>query len=153
LRTLGHGKAGAAFLSEAGHPELARTLIAHPVTRFNDPDAAAWTTDAPIEERMVVYADKRATGRVVSLEQRFDRWQRKHPEYADQLDRAYATACRLETVLCETISIEPTEVERLRWVDDAMARAFANGSLPRPESGDGAVHSPAFAPPADPSAA
>ena len=152
LRDLGHGAAGAAWLTEAGHAELARTLIAHPVTRFNEPDAEAWLTDAPIEERIVVYADKRATQRVVSLEQRFDRWRRKHPEYRAKLDRAYAVAERLEDTLCTAIGIASTDVERLRWVDDAMTRAFAAG-VPdvRPaESIDGL---PVYGSPADPSAA
>jgi len=151
LRALGHGRAGAVWLSDAGHPELARTLIAHPVTRFNDADAQRWLTEAPIEERIVTYADKRATQRVVSLEQRFERWRRRHPEYRDELARAYATACRLELVLCTTIGLKPTEVERLRWVDDAMARAVASGALPAGRNAIDGV--PPLASPADPSAA
>ncbi len=82
-----------------------------------------------MEEHIVSYADKRATQRVVSLEQRFDRWRGKHPEYAEGLDRAFAMARRLEAELCTTIGIAPTGVERLRWVSDAMARAEAQGSL------------------------
>jgi putative nucleotidyltransferase with HDIG domain len=152
LRELGHGAAGAAWLSEQGHPELARTLIAHPVTRFTDADADLWVTDAPLEERIVSYADKRATQRVVSLEQRFERWRRKHPEYRQRLDRAYVVAQRLEEWLCQAIGIEATDVERLRWVDDAMARAFAAGVPDRrpAESVDGL---PLYGAPADPSAA
>jgi putative nucleotidyltransferase with HDIG domain len=152
LKELGHGAAGAAWLTQAGHPELARALIAHPVTRFTEPDAETWVTEAPIEERIVTYADKRATQRVVSLEQRFDRWRRDHPEYRAKLDLAYATALRLEHTLCTAIGIEATDVERLRWVDDAMSRAFAAG-VPdaRPlESVDGL---PVYGTPADPSAA
>jgi len=153
LRALGHGKAGAAWLSEAGHPELARTLVAHPVTRLTDADAAAWVSQGPLEERIVTYADKRGTQRVVSLEQRFDRWRRKHPEYRDKLDRAFAMACRLEVGLCDTIGIEVTDVERLRWVEDAVARATAKGSLPQPQS-DSDGHPGAADPvPADPTAA
>jgi putative nucleotidyltransferase with HDIG domain len=139
LKQLGHGDAGAAWLAQAGHPELARSLIAHPVTRFTEPDADDWVIEAPIEERIVTYADKRATQRVVSLEQRFERWRRKHPEYRTKLDRAYVTAQRLEQTLCTAIGIEPTDVERLRWVDDAMSRALAAGmpdTRPR-ESVDG----------------
>ena len=129
LRELGHGWAGAAWLSEAGHPELARSVSAHPVMRLTDPGAEAWLDSAPIEERIVTYADKRATQRVVSLEARFARWQRRHPEYRDRLDEALGVARRLETSLCATIGIRPTDVERLRWVEDALARAEAAGSL------------------------
>ena len=152
LRELGHGAAGAAWLTDAGHPELARTLIAHPVTRFAEPDAQAWVTDAPLEERIVTYADKRATQRVVSLEQRFDRWQRKHPEYGDQLALAYDVAVRLEAVLCTAIGIAPTDVERLRWVDEAMSRAFAAG-VPDQRPARSVDGLPIFGTPADPSAA
>ena len=152
LKALGHGEAGAAWLTAAGHPELARSLIAHPVTRFTDADAETWVTDAPIEERIVAYADKRATQRVVSLAQRFDRWRSKHPEYRAKLDRAYAVARRLEDELCTAIGIAPTDVGRLRWVDDAVSRAFGDkvpAELPR-ESVDGL---PVLGSPADPSAA
>lgn len=152
LRELGHGAAGAAWLSEHGHAELARTLIAHPVTRLTEPDAETWVSDAPIEERIVAYADKRATQRVVSLEQRFDRWCRKHPEYRERLRCAFGVAQRLEDGLCTAIGIQATDVERLRWVDDAMSRAFAAGVPDRrpAESVDGL---PVFDAPADPSAA
>ena len=152
LKELGHGPAGAAWLTEAGHPELARTLIAHPVTRFTDPEAETWVSDAPIEERIVTYADKRATQRVVSLEQRFDRWRRKHPEYRERLDRAYAVGQRLEDTLCAAIGIEATDVERLRWVDDAMSRAFAAG-VPDQRPAESVDGLPVFEAPADPSAA
>lgn len=163
LRALGHGKAGAAWLSEAGHAELARALVAHPVMRLNAPDVDTWLSDAPIEERIVAYADKRATQRVVSLEQRFERWQRKHPDYAVRLDHALGMARRLEAELCAVIGVRADEIERLRWVDDAMARARNNGLLPAhpsraavdamPDSAAGDDAVPAAVTPADPTAA
>jgi len=151
LKTLGHGDAGAAWLSEAGHPELARAIIAHPVTRLAEPGAEAWACHGAIEERIVTYADKRATQRVVSLEQRFDRWRTRHPEYATQLGRAYRVGQRLESELCRTIGLEPTQVERLRWVEDAVTRAAAAGAIEPPAAGDVAL--PSMPAPADPSAA
>jgi hypothetical protein len=126
---LGHGAAGAAWLSEAGHPELARTVAAHPVLRLSDPGAADWVARAPLEERIVSYADKRATQRLVSLEQRFARWRRKHVEYADRLSASQAMAELLESTLCEAIGIKPDDVARLPWVGDAMTRATASGRL------------------------
>lgn len=129
LRALGHGAAGAAWVSQAGHPELARAIEAHPVSRLAEADAVRWVKEAPIEERIVTYADKRATQRVVSLDQRFERWRRRHPEYAGGLARAHDVARQLEAGLCGAIGIAPTEVERLRWVDAAIARAEANGKL------------------------
>ena len=123
LRSLGHGRAGAAWLREAGHAELSRPVAAHPVMQLDEPGAAAWISDAALEDRIVCYADKRATQRVVSLEQRFGRWQRKHPEYADRLSETLLMARRLEAGLCATVGVRPEAVERLRWVDDAMSRA------------------------------
>jgi len=127
LKALGHGAAGAAWVTEAGHPELARTLMAHPVTRFADDDVETWLDQAPLEERIVTYADKRATQRVVSLDRRFERWRCRHPEYADKLERALLVARRLERDVCTAAGIEPCEVERRRWVDDALERALARG--------------------------
>jgi hypothetical protein len=99
------------------------------VLRLSDPGASAWVTRAPIEERIVSYADKRATQRLVSLEQRFARWRRKHAEYAERLAEAQVMAELLESSLCEAVGIDPDDVGRLHWVDDAMARAAASGRL------------------------
>ena len=153
LRSLGHGAAGAAWLREAGHPELARTLQAHPVMRLDDDTAGAWVSHGPIEERIVSYADKRATQRVVSLEQRFDRWRRRHPAFAERLDRAQSMARTLEAGVCEAAGIRPDEVERLRWVDEAIARARSNGHLPPLEVAEPGEAAAALASPLDPTAA
>jgi putative nucleotidyltransferase with HDIG domain len=153
LRALGHGAAGAAWLSEAGHAELARTVTAHPVMRLNRADIEIWLLEAPIEERIVAYADKRATQRVVSLDQRFERWQRKHPEYAQRLEHALLMARRLEAGICEAIGVRPNQIERLCWVEGAMARAQANGTLPVPRSREVDDSVPGHVVPADPTAA
>jgi hypothetical protein len=153
LRALGHGAAGAAWLSEAGHAELARTVTAHPVMRLNGAGIEAWLLEAPIEERIVAYADKRATQRVVSLDQRFERWQRKHPEYAARLEHALQIARRLEAGICEIIGVRPNQIERLCWVEGAMVRAQANGTLPVPRSSEVDDSVPGFVAPADPTAA
>jgi hypothetical protein len=97
--------------------------------QLTEPGAAEWIADAPLEERIVSYADKRATQRVVSLEKRFARWRRRHPEYVESIDEAFTMAQRLEASLCAAIGISPDEVERLRWVEDAIERARVNGRL------------------------
>ena len=129
LKALGHGRAGAAWLRDSGHAELARAVASHPVMHLDGPDAAAWVGDGPLEERIVAYADKRAMQRVVSLERRFARWQRRHPEHAEQLERTLLIARRLESTLCLAIGIRPDEVERLPWVDEAILHASANGAF------------------------
>lgn len=140
LRKLGHGAAGAEWLAAAGHPELSRAVAAHPVMRLNDPAAADWVANGPIEEHIVTYADKRATQRVVSLDQRFERWQRKHPEYSARLASARTVAIELETRLCAQLAITPGQVERLRWVDEALSRATEAGTIDSPEADGGAAH-------------
>jgi putative nucleotidyltransferase with HDIG domain len=145
VKALGHGRAGAEWLSQAGHAELARAVAGHPVMTLDAPDAAEWVEHGPLEERIVCYADKRATQRLISLDQRFERWRRRHPEYVEQLDRTLARARRLETRLCEQLAIRPDEVERVRWVEPARDRAEANGRLGRPEA-----VSPAARPPVRP---
>jgi hypothetical protein len=129
LKPLGHGLAGARWLSDAGHPELARAVAGHPVMCLGDDAAATWVVDGSLEERIVSYADKRATQRVVSMEHRFERWRRRHPERCEELDRAFVQARRLESALCDQIEMRPDEVVRLRWVEPALERAEANGRL------------------------
>jgi putative nucleotidyltransferase with HDIG domain len=128
-RTRGHGRAGAEWLTQAGHAELSKSVAGHPVMALDGPDVRAWVARGPLEERIVCYADKRATQRVVSLEQRFERWRRRHPEHLEQLERALVQARLLEAGLCEAVSVAPDAIERLRWVEQARDRAAANGRL------------------------
>jgi len=116
--------------------------------RLLEPGAPAWIDEGPLEERIVSYADKRAMQRVVSLEQRFARWQRKHPEYADRLAEALVMARHLERAVCEPVGIRPDEVARLPWVENALARAEVNGRLDAATaaSGDAATARPSGAP-------
>jgi putative nucleotidyltransferase with HDIG domain len=129
LVALGHGHAGAAYVSEADHPELARAIAVHPVVRLTDGNADEWVRTGPLLERLVTYADKRSTQRVVSLEKRFMRWHRKHPQHRERLEAAHAAARQLEHGICSELNIEPTDVERLRWVGDALERARKRGRL------------------------
>jgi hypothetical protein len=96
--------------------------------RLGDDDAEGWLSGAPLEEHIVSYADKRATERVVSLDQRFDRWYRAHPDKTAWLRLAHERARRLESSVCDEAGVAPTEVERLRWVDEARARAGPVGA-------------------------
>jgi hypothetical protein len=96
--------------------------------RLGEEDADAWIAAAPIEDRIVSYADKRGTQRVVSLDQRFERWHRAHPDKAAWLDLAHDRARRMEAALCEEIGVAPNAIERLRWVDEARDRADGAGA-------------------------
>ena len=131
---LRHGDGSAAWLTRAGHPELARAVANHPVTRLADAEAyRRWAAFATREERIVAYADKRATQRLVSLDARFARWRRRHPArvvdgqqtgWDDATYRAIrARAGRLEADVCRAARVAPEDVGRLRWTGRALATA------------------------------
>ena len=79
-RTLPHGDGSAAWLTRHGHPELARAVAGHPVTRLLDGERyTRWAAFASREERIVAYADKRAGQRLESMDARFASWRRRYP--------------------------------------------------------------------------
>lgn len=123
LKSLGHGEAGAAWLREQGHDELATAVANHPVTRLADDEHYfLWIRDATVEERVVSYADKRATQDVVSLDERFSRWVERHTDTAEirvARDRAQA----LEKDICAAAGINPDDVQRTPWAAVALGIA------------------------------
>jgi hypothetical protein len=134
LRALRHGDGSAAWLMRAGHPELARAVANHPVTRLADAEEyRRWAAFATREERIVAYADKRATQRIVSLDARFARWHRRHSGWDEATYRAIrARADRLEADVCRAAGIEPDEVRRLGWTGRALAAARVERGGPNP---------------------
>ncbi len=125
LRRLGHGHAGAAWLIEHERPELAPAVDNHPVMRLVTPEAERWLDRSTLEERIVAYADKRAAQRLGPIDARFRRWYAKHPQYKEGLDLARGHAAILERDVCDAADVDPADVRRLRWVDDAFAAATA----------------------------
>jgi hypothetical protein len=124
---LPHGDGSAAWLARNGHPELARAAAGHPVTRLVDGERyRRWAAFASREERVVAYADKRASQRVESMAARFASWQRRYPdgwsprEAHAVLDRAR----RLEAEVCRAAHVAPEEVRRLAWTGSALRAAF-----------------------------
>jgi hypothetical protein len=125
LRVLRHGEAGAAWLSEHGHGELAKAVAGHPATLLGDDERyPRWASEATVEERIVAYADKRAMQDLVSLEQRFAAWLERHPERAASLRLARSRAESLETQVCAAAGIAATDVQRLAWVEEALRAAL-----------------------------
>jgi putative nucleotidyltransferase with HDIG domain len=133
LRALPHGVGSAAWLTEAGHPELARAVASHPVTRLRDGDAfRRWAAFASREERIVAYADKRAGQRLESMDARFASWRRRYPPAASAHDGAWddptfvavrRRAERLEADVCRAAGVAPGEVRRLGWTGTALRTA------------------------------
>lgn len=124
LRALGHGYAGAQWLTDHGFAELAPSVAQHPVPRLGDDTAyAAFLEAATWEVRVIAYADKRAAQRLQPMGERFKRWKRRHPAFADQLKVARKRAALLEAEVCDAAGIKPDDVQRLRWVVAATDRA------------------------------
>jgi len=123
LRRLGHGHAGAAWLRDHDHAELAPAVDSHPVMRLTTPAAERWLQRSSLEERIVAYADKRAAQRLGPLDARFGRWFARHPEHADGLRVARGRAAELERDVCDAAGVDSDDVRRLRWVADAFRDA------------------------------
>jgi putative nucleotidyltransferase with HDIG domain len=134
-RALPHGDGSADWLTRQGHPELARAVAAHPVTRLLDGEAyKRWSSFASREERIVAYADKRAAQRLESMDARFVSWRQRYPRVSiaegqdagwedDALKAVRRRADRLEAEVCGAAGIEPSEVGQLRWTAAALKTA------------------------------
>lgn len=131
---LPHGEGSAAWLTRHGHPELARSVAGHPVTRLLDGDRfRRWAAFASREERIVAYADKRAGQRLQSMDARFASWRRRYPivdsdnvgwnDVALRAVRSHAE--RLELDVCRAAGVEPRDVRRLAWTGRALRAARA----------------------------
>ena len=134
-RELPHGDGSAAWLTRAGHGELARAVAGHPVTRLRDGERfRRWAAFASREERIVAYADKRAGQRLESMDARFASWRRRYPptrvqESTGAWDDATFTAVRaragrLEADVCRVAGVAPAEVRRLAWTGPALRAAM-----------------------------
>ncbi len=133
-RTLPHGDGSAAWLTRLGHPELARAVAGHPVTRLLDGERyTRWAAFASREERIVAYADKRAGQRLESMDARFASWRRRYPRIevdgravgwteAD-MRVVKARAHRLEADICRAAGVSPRDVRRLAWTGRALRTA------------------------------
>jgi putative nucleotidyltransferase with HDIG domain len=122
---LPHGEGSAAWLRARGMAELAPAVAAHPVTRLVDTGAGAWLESASIEELLVAYADKRAGGRLESLDARFAGWRRRYPGGRPAADDARVRSCAdvLEATVCGRAGIAPAAIRRLRWTGPALRAA------------------------------
>ena len=119
-RELGHGAAGAQWLTDHGHAELAAAVRGHPVNIIAGIDSyKEWIKTTTLESRLVAFADKRALQEVVSLRERFERWYERYPDSPLE-PIAHDRFRRLERELCALAGIKKADVKRLPWVDAAM---------------------------------
>ena len=123
LRVMGHSDAGAQYLRDIGHGELAEAVAGHPVTKLGDDQHyAIWSRSATAEDRVVAYADKRAKADLVPMQDRFGYWIEKHGD-TEMMRVAFERAEILEKDVCGAAGLAPADVERLRWADAALEDA------------------------------
>lgn len=136
---LRHGEGSAAWLEANGCPELAPVVRDHPVTRLAEPGHDGWWRTAPLEARIVAYADKRAAQHLSPMEARFARWRRKYPPGSavpvrrtggaawteEVFELSEERARLLEREVCAAAGARPDEVRRLRWSRRAICEARA----------------------------
>jgi hypothetical protein len=119
-RALGHGAGGAAWLRDRDMDELASAVASHPVWVLGKAESyESWAAATSLEARLVAYADKRAIQDLVSLHDRFERWNRRYPGNAME-PVAHKRARRLEREICAAAGISRDDVQRLPWVDKAL---------------------------------
>ena len=125
-------------------PELAALVRDHPVTRLADDADAVRLASAPLEARVVAYADKRAGQALESMDERFASWRHRYPSgpadpvpgTADGPPRGHgwdgetaalveARARDLERAVCAAAGVTPAEVRRLRWSRRALRESAA----------------------------
>ena len=127
-RALPHGDGSAAWLTRQGHPELARAVANHPVTRLIDGERyQRWAAFASREERIVAYADKRAGQRLEPMAARFASWRRRYPEgwSVEEARVVFERARRLVADVCRAAGVAPEDVRRLAWTGPALESARA----------------------------
>ncbi len=88
-----HAEASAEIVDREGLPEVARIVRRHILDSVIDP------ADAPCgwEEKIVFYADKIVTHKLVSVDDRFADLRQRRPDIRDLLDESYAPTKALET--------------------------------------------------------
>ena len=132
-KRLAHGDGSADWLTRRGHPELARAVANHPVTRLIVGERyRRWAAFATREERIVAYADKRAGQRLEPMAARFASWQRRYPDSwsATEFRTVFERARRLEADVCRAAGVSPEDVRRLPWTGRALRVAARRTGRP-----------------------
>ena len=113
-----HGQVAADRLVEMGHAELAAPVASHPVTCLLDDRCfpRGWPSV------IVSIADRHVAQAFLTIDERIDDMQQRHPEYVESLEAARRPAALLEAELCEAAGMEADAlVQRLRSAWDAGA--------------------------------
>jgi putative nucleotidyltransferase with HDIG domain len=106
-----HGIVGARRLEAAGYPELAMPVASHPITCLLDDDRfpIGWPSV------LVAMADRHVAQEFMTVDERLDDMQRRHPEHAAQIEAARRPCHALEGQVAEAIGVDVDSlVMRLR---------------------------------------
>ena len=106
-----HGLVGARRLEAAGYGELAMPIASHPVGCLLDDERfpIGWPSV------LVAVADRHVAQEFITIDERLDDMQRRHPEHAAQIEAARRPAHALEAQVAEAVELEVSDlVERLR---------------------------------------
>jgi len=106
-----HGVVGARRLEAAGYPELAMPVASHPIICLLDDDRfpIGWPSV------IVAVADRHVAQEFLTVDERLDDMQRRHPEHAEQIEAARRPAHALEAQVAEAVGLEVDDlVSRLR---------------------------------------
>jgi len=113
-----HGIAGARRLEAAGYDELAMPVASHPISCLLDDERfpRGWPSV------VVAVADRHVAQEFLTVDERVDDMQLRHPEHADEIEAARRPAHALETELAEVVGLSVDEVvARLRVAWEAGA--------------------------------
>jgi putative nucleotidyltransferase with HDIG domain len=107
-----HGIVGARRLTDLGYAELAMPVASHPISSLLDDDRfpIGWPSV------IVAVADRHVAQEFLTIDERLDDMQTRHPEYAGEIESARHAAHALEAQLAEAVGLE---------VDDLVARLRA----------------------------
>lgn len=106
-----HGIVGARRLEAAGFAELAMPVASHPLSCLLDDDRfpIGWPSV------LVAVADRHVAREFVTVDERLDDMQQRHPEHADEIESARRPAHALTAQVAEAIDMSVADlVARLR---------------------------------------
>lgn len=99
-----HAQKGAEILRKEGYPKIAEIISRHRYDTIGKDDFETW------EEKIVYYADKRATHKIVSIKERTARWMEKYSNYKNSIQEKLPKVRKLENEIFNHLSIRPNEL-------------------------------------------
>lgn len=110
-----HPDAAVRILRVEGLSFIADIVRTHPLHSILDQTIAPKTW----EEKVVYLADKMTKEKIITVDERFRRWQEENlpPEAKDQLSRCYPLVKNLEHEVCSLLHVDPTDIARLAASD------------------------------------